>query len=52
MEGLAEDSPNRIELDTRIVAKLETSVTSLPITPHMFDEVSGCDTMCLVLIEC
>ena len=39
MEGLAEDAPNRVQIDSRAVAKLETTISSLPITPTIFDEV-------------
>ncbi|KAL5266139.1 hypothetical protein ACHWQZ_G006703 [Mnemiopsis leidyi] len=40
LEGLSEDAPNKIhDLDSRVVARLETAITSLPITPFLFDEV-------------
>lgn len=40
LEGLSEDAPNRInDIDSRVVARLETAITSLPITPFLFDEV-------------
>ena len=50
LEGLSEDAPNKIhDIDSRVVARLETAITSLPITPYLFDEVSLLFTCLLVV---